>query len=79
LIPIESVLFHIKKNDGTPFTLEYFSIRSKQRKKKQFLYRSVIDIPGEGTITLTDPQQPSAPMSIKIGLMISFNNMKIKH
>lgn len=78
-IPIDSVIHEIKSITGKTFTLEYYSIRSKCRKTKTFLYRSVIDIPGEGTITLTDPKNPTVPMSIKIGLLISFNNMKIKH
>ena len=78
-IPIDSVLASIKDVKGKPFTLTYYSMSSKVRKTKNFLYRSVIDIPGEGTITLTDPTNPSAPMSIKIGLMIIFNNQPIKH
>jgi hypothetical protein len=78
-IPIQSVLYQIKSADGVPFTLTYFSMRSKVRKTKKFLYRSVRDLKGEGTISLTDPSLPDQPQTIKIGLMITFNNQKIKH
>jgi hypothetical protein len=78
-IPIESVLYQIKSAEGNPFTLEYYSYRSKIRKTKQFLYRSVAELKGEGTITLTDPANPVAPMTIKIAYMITFNHQPIKH
>lgn len=78
-IPIESVLYQIRSAEGKPFTLTYFSIRSKVRKTKKFLYRAVRDLKGEGTISLTDPSLPDVPQTIKIGLMIEFNQQKIKH
>ncbi len=77
--PIESVLYQIRNSEGKPFTLTYYSMRSKMRKTKKFLYRSVGDLKGEGTLSLTDPEMPNVPMTIKIGLMIKFNNKNIKH
>lgn len=77
--PIESVLYQIRNSEGKPFTLTYYSMRSKMRKTKNFLYRSVGDLKGEGTLSLTDPEMPNVPMTIKIGLMIKFNNKNIKH
>lgn len=78
-IPIATVLYQIRKMEGQLFTLTYFSYRSKMRKTRKFLYRSVIDLKGGGTISLTDPTMPDARMTIKIAYMIEFNNMKIKH
>jgi hypothetical protein len=78
-IPIESVLYQIKSAEGKPFTLEYYSYRSKLRKTKKFLYRAVADMKGEGTLSLTDPDNQSIPMTIKIAYMITFNHQPIKH
>jgi hypothetical protein len=83
-LPIESVLYQIKNAEGRPFELTYYSFRSKERKTKKFLYRSVKDIKGEGTMTMTDPKMPDVPMTIKIGFMLEIcfdgnNKFKIKH
>ena len=77
-ISIESVLFHIKKGGGVPFEITYYSIRSKCRKTKRFLYRNVADIATEGTISLTD-MATNGLATIKISHIIKFNQNPVKH